>query len=156
MTRTPRKWLAWKLVQLAHRLHDPEYVEHIGIETSAGRKIDINVIGDEYGRGISSTSGIPWKVCWDVYADPEETAEFEDWKFMWSRPVSVDGMTGRSAHVHMVTTEQARKGIKTLLNSVGMSRDEIEQRGQAWDLDAQQRGVLADIRGLEFLIERVR
>ena len=35
-----------------------------------------------------------------------------------------------------------------------MSRDELERRGNAWELDADQRGVLADIRGLEFLIER--
>jgi hypothetical protein len=68
----------------------------------------------------------------------------------------MSGSKSPRAHVHMVTTEQARKGIKTLLNSVGMSRDEIEQRGQAWDLDAQQRGVLADIRGLEFLIKRAK
>lgn len=63
-------------------------------------------------------------------------------------------IAGRNAHVHMVTAKQAREEIKALLNSVGMSRGELEQRGQAWELDAQQRGALADIRGLEFLIER--
>jgi hypothetical protein len=52
----------------------------------------------------------------------------------------------------MVTAKQAHREIKALLNSVGMSRGELERRGQAWDLDARQRGVLADIRGLEFLI----
>jgi hypothetical protein len=84
-----RKWLAYRLVRLAHRLHNPDWVDHIGIETSSGRAIDINVIGDEYGRGISSTSGIPWKVCFDTATDAEETAEFEGWKFTWSRPVLV-------------------------------------------------------------------
>ncbi len=60
----------------------------------------------------------------------------------------------RNAHVHMVTAKEARKEIKALLAVVGMSRDELERRGNAWELDADQRGVLADIRGLEFLIER--
>lgn len=63
-------------------------------------------------------------------------------------------ITGRNVQVHIVTAKQARKEIKTLLNSVGMSRRELEHRGQAWQLDADQRGVLADIRGLEFLIKR--
>jgi hypothetical protein len=53
-----------------------------------------------------------------------------------------------------VTAKQAQKEIKALLSRVGMSRRELEQRGQAWKLDADQRGVLADIRGLEFLIKR--
>jgi hypothetical protein len=65
----------------------------------------------------------------------------------------VTAMAGRNAQVHMVTAKQARREIKALLSSVGMSRDELEQRGRAWELDAEQRGVLADIRGLEFLIE---
>jgi hypothetical protein len=60
----------------------------------------------------------------------------------------------RNAQVHMVTAKEARKEIKSLLARVRMSRDELEKRGNAWELDAEQRGVLADIRGLEFLIER--
>ncbi|MDD4868680.1 MAG: hypothetical protein PHQ28_16695 [Mycobacterium sp.] len=36
-----------------------------------------------------------------------------------------------------------------------MTRDELEARGDAWELDADERGVLSDIRGLEFLLERV-
>lgn len=59
-----------------------------------------------------------------------------------------------NAQVHMVTTSQARREIKALLAQAGMSRDELERRGNAWELDANQRGVLADVRGLEFLIER--
>jgi hypothetical protein len=60
----------------------------------------------------------------------------------------------RNAQVHMVTAKEARKEIRALLAVVGMSRDELERHGNAWELDADQRGVLADIRGLEFLIER--
>jgi hypothetical protein len=60
----------------------------------------------------------------------------------------------RDAHVRMITAEQARDEIDALLASVGMSREELEQRGNSWELDAQQRGVLADIRGFEFLIDR--
>lgn len=63
-------------------------------------------------------------------------------------------IAGRNTQVHMVTAKQARSEIKALLSRVGMSRDELEQRGQAWQLDADQRGVLADIRGLEFLVKR--
>lgn len=53
----------------------------------------------------------------------------------------------------MITAEQARDEIEALLASVGMSREELEKRGKVWDLNADERGVLADIRGLEFLIE---
>ena len=60
----------------------------------------------------------------------------------------------RNAHVDMVTPKQAKDEIKRLLQRVGMSRDELERRGGAWELDADERGVLADIRGLEFLLGR--
>lgn len=53
----------------------------------------------------------------------------------------------------MITAEQARDEIEALLASVGMSREELEKRGKVWDLNGDERGVLADIRGLEFLIE---
>lgn len=68
------------------------------------------------------------------------------------------GMTAvvqnRDARVRMLTKKQARAELESLLSKAGMSREELEQRGNAWDLDADQRGILADIRGLEFLIER--
>ncbi|MCW1959933.1 MAG: hypothetical protein KIH64_015580 [Mycobacterium sp.] len=60
----------------------------------------------------------------------------------------------RNAHVDMVTPKEAKDEIKRLLQRVGMSRDELERRGDAWELDADERGVLADIRGLEFLLGR--
>lgn len=60
----------------------------------------------------------------------------------------------RNARVDMVTPTEAKAEIKRLLQCVGMSRDELERRGDAWELDAEERGVLADIRGLEFLLSR--
>ena len=60
----------------------------------------------------------------------------------------------RNAHVDMVTPREAKAEIKRLLQRVGMSRDELERRGDDWELDANERGVLADIRGLEFLLGR--
>lgn len=61
----------------------------------------------------------------------------------------------RNAHVHVVTPEVARAEIARLLAELKLTRDELEQRGEAWDLDADARGALADIRGLEFLLERL-
>jgi hypothetical protein len=60
----------------------------------------------------------------------------------------------RDARVHVVTAEQARAEIALLLDGLGMTRDELERQGDAWALDADARGVLANIRGLEFLLER--
>jgi len=60
----------------------------------------------------------------------------------------------RNAHVDMVTPKKAKAEIERLLQRVGMSRDELERRGDDWELDANERGVLADIRGLEFLLGR--
>lgn len=60
----------------------------------------------------------------------------------------------RNAHVHMVTPDEARLEIDRMHARIGITRDELERRGDAWELDAPARGVLADIRGLEFLLER--
>lgn len=56
--------------------------------------------------------------------------------------------------VRSLTVTEARKELADLIRRSGMSRDELERRGEAWDLDAVQRGILADIRSLEFLIRR--
>ena len=77
----PRKWLAWKLVQLAHRLHDPEWVETLEINTKGGSQLRINVLGDEYGCGITSMNGIPWTAAKDLIGPL--TCELEGWTFMW-------------------------------------------------------------------------
>lgn len=58
------------------------------------------------------------------------------------------------AHVEMVTREGAEAEIERLLREVGMSRAELGRQGAEWELDADQRGVLADIQGLEFLIKQ--
>lgn len=52
-----RRWIAWKLVQLAAKLYDAEYTEHIMIHPSVGKSLDITIIGDSYGCGISSIDG---------------------------------------------------------------------------------------------------
>ena len=61
----------------------------------------------------------------------------------------------RNAHVHVVTPGEAHEEIARLLADLKMTRDELEERADAWGLDADERGVLADIRGLEFLLERM-
>lgn len=75
---TFRQWLAWRLVRIAHRIHDAEYTETITMVTPSGAHNRINVVGDEYGCGIRSTSGIAW--------DPSgefESAEIEGWHLAW-------------------------------------------------------------------------
>ncbi|KSZ56151.1 hypothetical protein Z045_24805 [Rhodococcus pyridinivorans KG-16] len=56
--------------------------------------------------------------------------------------------------VRTLTVDEAREELASLLKNAGMSREELEERGEQWELDASQRGVLADIRSLEFLIGR--
>lgn len=58
------------------------------------------------------------------------------------------------AHPRVFTVDDAQREIERLLREVGMSHDDLVTRGDAWELDAEQRGVLADIRGLEFLLAR--
>ncbi|QST89619.1 hypothetical protein [Mycobacteroides abscessus] len=55
-----RPWIAWQLVCLAARIHNPQWVEHITITTPDGSACSIEIIGDEYGSGISATTGIGW------------------------------------------------------------------------------------------------
>lgn len=56
--------------------------------------------------------------------------------------------------VLMLTPDQAVTEIERLLRQVGMTRDELEAQAAAWLLDADQRGALQDIRGLEWLLAR--
>lgn len=71
-----------------------------------------------------------------------------------------DSMTAttsqRKAHARVFTVADAQREIDRLLDKAGMSHDDLVARGDAWELDAEQRGVLADIRGLEFLLNRAR
>lgn len=54
----------------------------------------------------------------------------------------------------MLTPDQAVAEIKRLLRQTGMTRDELEAAAADWRLDADQRGALQDIRGLEWLLAR--
>lgn len=56
--------------------------------------------------------------------------------------------------VRSLTVEEAKGERDDLIRQSGMSRDELERRGKLWELDAHERGLLADIRNLEFLINR--
>lgn len=55
--------------------------------------------------------------------------------------------------VRTLTVEEAEREKIALLGKTGMTRKELEQRAERWDLDARERGILADIRSLEFLIQ---
>lgn len=77
---TPRRWIAWKLVQLAYRLHMPLYDQDIIIESPSGEVYTINIIGDIYGSGIISTQGIRWQ----PQPGGIETADVEGWRFTWA------------------------------------------------------------------------
>lgn len=56
--------------------------------------------------------------------------------------------------VRSLTVDEARRELADLVRRSGMTRAELERRGESWDLDAAERGILADIRSLEFLIQR--
>lgn len=62
----------------------------------------------------------------------------------------------RSDTVRMLTLQSALDELHNLIQRSGMSLDELKANGEAWNLDAEQRGILSEIRGLEFLIDRAR
>jgi len=72
-----RRWIAWKLVQLAHRIYDAEYHERITITDEHGRVGEFVIVADLYGCGVSSYSG-PWKIGDCKIAWEEFTPEKED------------------------------------------------------------------------------
>ncbi|WPH57721.1 hypothetical protein [Mycobacterium phage WXIN] len=57
-----RRWIAWKLVQLAWRVYNPEYCQRIHITRPDGRQVfEAVIVADLYGNGVSSTIGVnPW------------------------------------------------------------------------------------------------
>lgn len=73
-----RKWLAWRLVRLANRLHDPDWLESIIIQSPSGREYRIEILGDEYSHSLSLTTGIHWQV-----GDGGVSADVEGWTFRW-------------------------------------------------------------------------
>lgn len=52
-----RRWIAWKLVQLAARLYDDEYAERIVIASDNGDVGEFLIVSSVYGRGVSSYVG---------------------------------------------------------------------------------------------------
>lgn len=53
-----RRWIAWKLVQLAHRIYDATYYEQIIICGPTGKPItEFTINADEYGGGVSICDG---------------------------------------------------------------------------------------------------
>ncbi|SKM81542.1 Uncharacterised protein [Mycobacteroides abscessus subsp. massiliense] len=54
-----RRWLAWRLVQLAHRVADTTVVERIVIVApDGGPVVEWEIEGDAYGGGVSSQTGL--------------------------------------------------------------------------------------------------
>lgn len=50
-----RRWIAWKLVRLAHRIYDAEIYERIWIEDANGSLLfDAEICSDLYGDGVST------------------------------------------------------------------------------------------------------
>lgn len=78
----PRKWLAWKLVGLAYRLHPSEWVESFEIQPPTGNPISIHIVGDDYGCGVTSLAGLQWE-----FADGLSTAVRDGWTFTWRDPI---------------------------------------------------------------------
>lgn len=52
-----RRWIAWKLVQLAARIYDAESYERITITGPEGVVHTLDVVNDGYGAGISGGNG---------------------------------------------------------------------------------------------------
>lgn len=75
-----RRYVAWKLVQLAHLLHDAEHYERLYITAAGGGEIfSAEIVGDEYGCGIATLNNRHWgevlpagcRVHWDDDYKPD-------------------------------------------------------------------------------------
>lgn len=52
------RWVAWKLVRLAARIYDSEYLERIAVLDKKGNPvIEWLVVADGYGAGVSGSTG---------------------------------------------------------------------------------------------------
>jgi hypothetical protein len=56
---TGRQWIAWKLVCLAHRLHNAEFYQRITVRAEGGETIQFDLVASEYGGGLFSRVGDP-------------------------------------------------------------------------------------------------
>ncbi len=61
-------------------------------------------------------------------------------------------ITGNDATVNSLSRDEIETELVALVREAGMSEDELRERGEAWDLDAHQRGLLARVEGLRFLL----
>jgi hypothetical protein len=62
-------------------------------------------------------------------------------------------MKSPEATVRKLTRDDMLDERAALLAEAGMSEDELRARGEAWELDAHHRGLLARIDGLNFLLD---
>jgi hypothetical protein len=60
--------------------------------------------------------------------------------------------TTNKAHVRRMTRAELRAEINRLLRASGMTRSVLQARGVSYQLDAEHRGLLAEIEGLEWLL----
>lgn len=73
MTHT-RQWIAWKLVQLAARIHDAEFYERIFVTDADGATVyEATIVSNSYGSGISSIYG-----CEDQILEAGATVHWDD------------------------------------------------------------------------------
>lgn len=66
-----RRWIAWKLVQLAHRIYDATFYERITVAGPDGPEIEIDIAADMYGGGVMSSYGHDrfgdYQLTWDEF-----------------------------------------------------------------------------------------
>ena len=79
-----RRWIAWKLVRLAHRIHDADYRQVVRLP---GTERHLMIEGSEYGHGVTSSRGFEWhesppdEVTRPVVVDFDDFDEALDWAF---------------------------------------------------------------------------
>lgn len=64
--------------------------------------------------------------------------------------------TPYEGHVKMLSLGEIKAELAALTRRVenkGVSLDEFKERGDRWELNAKDRGLLAKIRGMEFLLK---
>ena len=60
------------------------------------------------------------------------------------------------AHVRRMTPSQLRREIDALVEASGVSREALQRMGDGYELEAERRGLLAEVEGLEWLLSRHR
>lgn len=63
-------------------------------------------------------------------------------------------ITNERAVVQQMSDAQLRDAIAALLDRVEMNRQELGDKGAVFEIDAFERGVLADIEAMEWLLSR--